>query len=187
VIEQAEEAKVFDRDDVKKSAFYFSHMYVGLQREGIRSFLNIVDPTEETKNPVPSERIKQLGELCLWLYGSKKDNIEPVVQSQNPNLKELDNVLQNREAIAALRSGESLQTALVLTQPSSSVFENELLSAKRSLIKARGVLSEGYDNSEELLRIAGSIANLSADLYDEMDRKRKPKKIKRITEDQSNV
>jgi len=183
VIEQAEEERVFDRNDVKKSSFYFSHMYVGLQREGIKSFLNIIDPGEETKNPVPNDRIKELGELCLWLYGSKKDDVEPVVQSQNPNLKELDNVLQKRQALAALRSGESLQTALVLTQPSSSIFENELLSAKRSLVKARGVLTQGYDNSEELLRIAGSIANLAADLYDEMERKRKPKKIKRLTEE----
>lgn len=178
VIEQAEENGVFSRDDSKKSSFPFSHMYVGLQREGIRNFLKLGDPSEEDDNPVPEDRIKALGELCLWMYGSKKDEIEPIVRSQNPHLKELDKVLQNREAVAALRSGESLQTSLELTEPRSSLFESELLLAKRSLIKARGILSEGYDNSEELLRIAGSIANLAEDLYEEMERKRKPKKKK---------
>jgi hypothetical protein len=157
-------------------------MYVGLQREGIRNFLGLDDPSEENDNPVPPEKINALKELCLWMFGSKKEDIDPVVRSQNPHLKELDEVLQNREAIAALRSGESLQTSLELTEPRSNIFESELLSAKRSLIKARGILSEGYDNSDELLRIAGSIVNLAEDLYEEMERKRKPKRKKRLSE-----
>jgi hypothetical protein len=182
VVEQAEENNVFNREDAKKSSFPFSHMYVGLQREGIRNFLGLDDPSEENDNPVPPEKINALKELCLWMFGSKKEDIDPVVRSQNPHLKELDEVLQNREAIAALRSGESLQTSLELTEPRSNIFESELLSAKRSLIKARGILSEGYDNSDELLRIAGSIVNLAEDLYEEMERKRKPKRKKRLSE-----
>ncbi len=182
VIEQAEKAKIFSREDVVKKSFPFSHMYVGLQREGIKTFLSLSDADEEKGNPVPTKKIKELGELCRWLYGSKEDDIEPVVQSQNPHLKQLDQVLQNRESIAALRSGNSLQAALELTKPSSRVFEDELLSAKRSIVKARGLLSEGYDGSAELLRIAGSIAEVADDLYTEMERKRKPKKKKRLTE-----
>jgi len=182
VIEQAERAGVFSREDVTRKTFAFSHLYVGLQREGIQKFLGIDDPTEETENPVPAEKISELGELCKWLYGSKEDNIEPVIQSQNPDLKNLDLVLQNREALAALRSGEPLSIALEFTQPAARVFEDQLMAAKRSLIKARGLLSEGYDGSEALLRIAGSVAEIADDLYDEMERKRNPEKKKRITE-----
>lgn len=182
VIEQAEKAKIFSREDVVKKSFPFSHMYVGLQREGIKAFLNISEANEEKENPVSKKKLKELGELCLWMYGSKGDDIEPVVQSQNPNLKELDLVLQNRESLACLRSDNSLHAALELTKPSSRVFEDELLSAKRSIIKARGLLSEGYDGSAELLKIAGSIAEIADDLYVEMERKRTPRKKKRLTE-----
>ena len=189
VAEQAEDGKVFDREDVIRKTFAFSHIYVGLQRDGIRNFLNIKDASEESKKPVPKTHIKkQLRELCIWLYGSKKDDIQPVVQSQNPNLKQLDQVLQNRQAIAALRNGEPLEVALELTLPVSRLFEDELLTAKRSLVKARGLLSEGYDGSYSLLRIAGTIAEIADDLYEEMERKQKPiRKKRRIKEIDSNV
>ena len=189
VIQQAEDGKVFDREDVIRKTFAFSHIYVGLQRDGIRNFLNIKDASEESKKPVPKTHIKkQLRELCIWLYGSKKDDIQPVVQSQNPNLKQLDQVLQNRQAIAALRNGEPLEVALELTLPVSRLFEDELLTAKRSLVKARGLLSEGYDGSYSLLRIAGTIAEIADDLYEEMERKQKPiRKKRRIKEIDSNV
>ena len=185
VIEQAEREKVFRREDAFKKSFPFSHIYVGLQREGIKNFLDISDAYEESDSPVPSKNIQNLGELCVWLYGSKQDEIEPIVQSQNPHLKMLDQVLQKREALASLRAGEPLEKALELTQPTSSIFEGELLASKRSLVKARGLLSEGYDGSQELLRIAGSVANLADDLYDEMQRKlesTKKKKKRRLTE-----
>ena len=40
----------------------------------------------KTPEPVPPEKKEALGELCRWLYGSKKEETRPVVQSQNPDL-----------------------------------------------------------------------------------------------------
>lgn len=171
VIEQAEREKVFSREDRSRKSFAFSHIYVGLQKEGIKEFLAIDDDGGEEKDPIPKNKITELGELCAWIYGSKRDEIEPIVQSQNPNLKQLDKVLRNRESLAALRAGESLEYSLSLTIPSSTQFEEELLNAKRSLVKARGLLSEGYDKSHGLLKVAESIADIAWDLYDEMERK----------------
>lgn len=182
VIEQAEREKIFSRDDIVKKSFAFSHIYVGLQREGIQQFLNIDESNEESDKPVPVSNLGHLKDLLLWIYGSRKDNIEPVVQSQNPHLKQLDQVLQKRAALVALKAGSTLEEALELTKPASSVFEEELIAAKRSLVKARGLLSEGYDKSDELLRIAGSIATIADDLYEEMLRKTSPEKKTRIVE-----
>ena len=83
----------------------------------------------------------------------------------------------------ALRGGDGLDHAFEASRPSSTVFEESLLASKRHLQKARGMLSTGYDGSEELLRIAGTVANLADDLYEEMHRKRNPGREKRITED----
>ena len=44
------------------------------------------------------------------------------------------------------------------------------------------MLSEGYEDSEELLRIAGTVANLADDLYNSMHRKRNPLREPRIAE-----
>ena len=39
-------------------------------------------------------------------------------------------------------------------------------------VKAKGLVTEGYDGSESLLRIAASIANIAYDLHTEMERKK---------------
>lgn len=182
VVEQAEEEKVFSREDTKRNHFAFSHIYTGLDYRGISDFLSLKDLNEITTKFVPDNKLGELKELCQWLYGSKQSNIEPVVQSQNPHLRQLDDVIQNREALAALRADEPLDRALELTKPVANVFEEELLSAKRSLVKAKGLVTEGYDGSEALLKIVGSISNIADDLYTEMERKqsagakRKPRK-----------
>ena len=111
-------------------------------------------------------------ELLVWLFGSKKDKQPPIIESQNPNLRQLDTVLKNREALSSLRANKDLAVALEISRPAIAVFEEALLAAKRELQRARGYLSTGYDNSEDLLRIAGSVLTISEDIYDEMERKR---------------
>lgn len=181
VIDQAERLKVFDREDRFRTRFAFSHLYTGLDGDGISSFLEIKLATEETKDPVPVKKKKELGELCLWLYGSKKKDTPPVVQTQAPDLWQLNDVLKSREATAALRDNCDLETAFELSRPQNAVFEEALIRAKRELTKARATLTTGYDGAEELLRIAGDIANLADDVYSEMERKGSPARKRRTT------
>jgi hypothetical protein len=183
LIEQAERAKVYDRDDRFNQRFAFSHLYTGMDYDGISSFLSLRPENDELEEPVPQDKVAQLGELCVWLYGSKKANKPPVVESQNPHLRQLDAVLKNREAIAALRADEDLSAAFEISRPPTAVFEEALLKAKREIQRARANLTSGFDNSEELLRIAGSIANLADDIYTEMDRKLNPGKKSRLSEE----
>ena len=183
VIEQAELLKIFDRADRWRSHFSFSHVYTGLSYPGISNFLGIQSEGDETESPVPAEKREELRELLLWLYGSKRDSIRPVVESQNPHLRQLEKVVSSREALAALRDNGDLAIAFELSRPSSTVFEEALLSAKRSLQKAQGLLSTSYDGSDELLRISSSVADMAADLYDAMELKRRPRKRSRKAED----
>jgi len=182
VIEQAERLKVYDREDRFRQRFAFSHLYTGLDYDGISSFISLKPENEEARDPIPSAKKKELGELCVWLYGSKKNNQPPVVESQNPHLRQLDAVLKNREAVAALRAGNGLTKAFEISRPSSVVFEEALLAAKRELTTARAYLTTGYDKSEALLRIVGTVAEMADDIYKEMERKRNPGITKRLTE-----
>lgn len=186
VLEQANREKVYRYEDIQANRIYFSHLYTGLQREGIREFLNIKEVEDEDPNPVPKEKLKDLGQFLEWLYGSKKNQTNPVIKSQNPDLKYLDEILQSKEAVAALRDGESLSYSFELSRSSDSLFEESLLAAKRSLQKARAYLTTGYDGEENILKVAGSVAELADDLYDEMEKVNikisKRVKKKRITE-----
>lgn len=182
VIEQAERLKVYDREDRFRQRLAFSHLYTGLDYDGISSFISLKAEDEETHDPVPVAKKKELGELCVWLYGSKKNSQPPVVESQNPHLRQLNAVLNSREAVAALRAGNELAKAFEISRPSSVVFEEALLAAKRELTTARAHLTTGYDKSEALLRVVGTVAEMADDIYKEMERKRNPEKTKRLTE-----
>lgn len=183
VLEQAERARVYNPDDRFRQRLAFSHLYTGLDYEGISSFLDLASKESETTEPVPKGKLKELGEFLTWLYGSKKEKRPPVVESQNPDLRRLNAVVSNREAVAALRSGVELSKAFEISLPPATVFEQALLAAKRELTTARASLTAGYDKSEALLRIAGTIANMADDIYAEMDRKMNPSgKKKRLSE-----
>ena len=181
VLEQAEREGVYNRENVSSNRLAFSHLYTGLDYDGIGTFLSIAPKEKETDSPVPKEKLKELGELCVWLYGDRSQNRRPVVQSQNPHLRMLNAVVANREAVAALRAGEDLNKSYEISRPPTSVFEEALLAAKRELTTARAALSSGYDNSHELLKIAVSIADMADDLYTEMERKTKSTRKKNRT------
>lgn len=181
VLEQAEREKVYDRDDRFNKRLAFSHLTTGLGYKGISTFLSIEPKDAESDSPVPTERLEQLGEFFVWLYGSKTTNQQPVVKSQNPHLRQLDAVLQNREAKAALRSGMEITSAFEISRPSFAIFEEALLEAKRALQKAQAQLTTGYDKSEGLLKVAELIADIANDLYVDMERKRMPPRRRRRT------
>ncbi len=174
VKEQAEEEGIFDMHDRWNNHFSFSHLYTGLTYTGISQFIGLLPEEEEQQRPVPPDKFQELGELFLWLYGSRKEEKLPVVQSQNPHLRQLDRVLAHPEAREALRRGQPLALALEAARPATTVFRESLMHSKQSLQQARAMLTTGYDESAELLAIAGEVADLAYDLYQEMHRKRRP-------------
>ncbi len=180
VIEQAERMKLFDRENRYHRHFSFSHLYTGIGYDGIASFIGLRPETEETEEPVPREKKNELRELCIWLYGSKREDKRPEIQSQNPDLRKLDAVLADGEAVAALRAGIELTLAFDMSKPSSSVFAESLYAAKRNLEKARGLVSTGYDGSDRLLTVANDVAELADDLHHDMDRKYGPRSRRKI-------
>ena len=104
----------------------------------------------------------------LWLYGSKKKGIDPVIRTQNPDLRKLESVVKNRSALAALRNGEHLDSAYQLSLPSNVIFEENLYASQRHLKKAWSFVNEGYDGSGELLKDALSLSKVANDLFKQM-------------------
>ncbi len=101
VLDQAEKLKVFNREDRYNKKFAFSHLYTGLDYDGIADYLKVKEKDVETDTPIPSSHKKQLGEVLRWLYGSKRQEKPPVVLTQNPHLRYLDAALKSTESVAA--------------------------------------------------------------------------------------
>ena len=180
VIRQAEESGVFHRENRYRGGFYFSHLYTGLDYEGFKRFLQITDESAESPTPVPANRMSELGELCRWLYGDKKENIRPIIESQNPDLAMLDEVLQNDAAIATLRNGLPLQVAHDVSLGDERIFRQALQDAKYALQRASGTLTTGFKSEyPDLLRTGHEIADIADDLVAQMERKIQPRRRRR--------
>ena len=172
VLKQAKTAGVYDFENRTRSHLAFSHLYTGLGYKGINGFLDLRDDDPESATPVPGQALDRLGELCRWLYGDKQTDQRPVVQRQNPHLRQLDAVLANREAVAALRADNNLDNAFEISRDPGAVFEEALLAGKRELQRTRTYLTN-YDGSRDLLDIAESVVELADDIFAEMERKRR--------------
>ena len=179
VLEQAEKAGVFSREDRSKRHFSFSHLYTGLDYPGVQKFLGLSkEKSFDTRSPVPGSKLQNLGEFCEWLYGSKNKQKKPVVESQNPDLRILHEVLLSKDGTAALRKGLPLSVARDIGKGDEQLFREALIAAKQSLQEARGKLLTGYEGEVDLLRTAQEIVNLADSIHGEMAKVRsnRPKK-----------
>jgi len=173
IVEQAEKARVFRRDDVGKSKFYFNYIYTAMDYPGIKGFLGLDGKGGSERNPVPPSKVKHLGELMGWLYGRESTNQQSLIRSQNPDLKIFDTVLQSEDGIRALRDGLPLSVANDISQGDPKIFRSSLQQAKQSLQRALGTLTTGYETSDsETLKLAQDIQDLSNDLVDAMHQKK---------------
>ena len=183
VLEQAEKLKVFDRNDRYRLHFL---VFPSLHRGStiLRSANSLVCTRPMTRRPAPfrTTRETRWGSCFDGCMAARKNLSRRSLRDRIRTSASLPRFLGNREAVAALRDAIDLDLAFELSRPSSTVFEEVLLAAKRNLQKARGLLSTGYGGSQELLRITGTVTDLAYDLYEEMERKHKPRKRRRIAE-----
>lgn len=167
ILQQADKDTNFKIDDVYYKRLYFSHIYTALGYEGYQDFLGIKEKGN-TSISVPEEKLNELEEVMFWLYGSQSKDIKPVIESQNPDLKRLNNILQKRESIEALRSKNDLNIAFDLSLEGSDVLYSSLVEAKVALQKAMSKVSY-YQGDIEILKIAGTVANTADSLYNNME------------------
>lgn len=172
VLDQAETAGVFRRDDRYKRHFSFSHLYTGLDYPGIQMFIGVAGRRGEKPKPVPRGKLANLAHLLVWLYGSKSKDTAPVVRSQNPDLRILDEVLRSENGVAALQRGLPLKVSLDVSRGDERLFREALVSAKQSLQQARGTLLTGYNGETDLYEVAGDIRTIAERTRGEMEEMR---------------
>jgi hypothetical protein len=173
IIEQAEKAKVFSRQDIAKKKFSFNYIYTGMDYPGISGFLGLKSKGVTPEKPVPASKMKPLGDLLLWLYGKDSSNTDSVIKSQNPDLKTLDTILLAEAGVKALRDGLPLTVARDISEGDERLFRKALQQAKQSLQKALGTLTTGFSSSDtDMVKVAADIQSLSNDLIEAMTTKK---------------
>ena len=173
VLDQARDAKLFDlKDRWPGKRFAFSHLYTALTRPGYRDFLGLTDEWrsgDPKPNPVPKKNLENLQQVLVWLYGSKPDGVQPVITSQNPDLKFLGAVLENPRARMMMQTRHDLREAYAQVERKGARFEGALVNAKQEVELALSQIL-GYDPEDStLLEIGKELRDNSAQLYDSME------------------
>jgi len=172
ILEQAELQVGFDREDIARNRFYFSHLYTAADQPDFQRFLGIDPETSLTPNPVPSEKLSELEELMVWLYGKRSNGIEPIVRTQNPDLNILRTVISKPESLAVLRSGYPLERSLAVAIGDRRRFREALTKAKFELQNAKGTVTTGYYGEDDLYDHINDILAYANSVRDDMDAKR---------------
>ena len=165
VLEQASKEELFEVDHRFPSKFNFSHLYTALSRSQYMAYLGLpkgwarYDPKP---NPVPAEKMEELGQVLRWIYGYRPDNEEQVVKRQNPDIKRLGEVLAKPEAVLELKVTADLDRAHSVAEPASTRFTSSLIKARRALQDAVGSV-RGYDGRD------GSLLGISEDIKEASD------------------
>ena len=174
VLEQAQKEGVFSIEDRVAPRFSFSHLYTALSRAPYMAFLGLdsawsrFDPTPD---PIPPGKLEQLTEVFRWIYGSKMEDVEPVIQSQNPDIKRLAEVLSSSEGLVVLRGTGSLTNAHASTQSVGRKFSGALLRARDEIREASNNL-RGFDGKDNaLVEIAGDVSETAQTVHQRLLRR----------------
>ena len=174
VLDQASSEGLFEVADRFPKKFAFSHLYTALSRSEYMEYLGLpsgwarYDPRP---NPVPADRMTELGRVLRWIYGSRPDGQKQVVRSQNPDIKRLGEVLGKAEALNVLEASGSLDRAHEVAEPVTARFTKSLVDSRRALQGAIGSV-RGYDGEDEsLLEISGDVKETALVLHARMKEK----------------
>ena len=174
VLDQAQKEEVFLLSDRMTAKFNFSHLYTALSRTSYMKFLGLEIKWIQydlKPNPVPDNKLGQLREVLVWIYGSKEDNKDPIIQSQNPDIKNLGEVLESEEGLYTLREGGGLAEAQLSASPADQALSASLFRARSEIREASHRL-RGYDGSNEvLLNVAEDISETSQSIHKRMKEK----------------
>ena len=174
VLEQAEKESLFDIEDRWNPRFSFSHLYTALSSSDYRKFLGLNTQWasyEPQPNPVSEDKVKHLAELLTWIYGSKQKGKNPVIRSQNPDIKRLGEVLNNTASLMVLKATSSLDEAHKSTLPADQKLAESLLLI-RSKIREAFHNVRGFDGQNvSLIEIAEEISVTAQAIHDQMKKK----------------
>lgn len=172
VLDQADAMTDFKKEDTYAKRIYFSHLYTAITYDNFRNYLGL-KADFENENPVAEEKLKNLEQVMFWLYGSSSKKISSIIESQNPDLRHLNEVLGNKEATEYLKVNPDLNLAYDVCKGGNTVLYEALVKAKIALEKAGSKVGE-YDGSIDSLKVSADVVKIANDIFDRMDAIRNP-------------
>lgn len=156
ILRQAENNGAFDRRTCYSKRFPFSHLSTGLGYKSVLSYLGIGERDALKPNPVPKSHLGRLTDYCQWLFGKRSEDDSPatvpMIRSQNPDLRNLSEVLTSPKAIKLLKETKSLERAVRSLKTDSQLLFESLIVAENALRDANAYVATGYNKKDGDIR-----------------------------------
>ena len=126
-----------------------------------------------TRNPTRCRDRESIGSKrsSFGSIGSKANNSEPVVRAQNPDIKNLGEVIVHTEALHVLEATGDLGQAHESTEPADRRFTASLIRARSEIRDASNSL-RAYDGQDKsLLDIAEDVKETAETVHQRMLKK----------------
>ena len=151
-IEQANTQSEVPWDEVDER-FGFSWLYTSLGYLAVRDYLGITPEvfSDPVVDPVPKDCLSNLLGHMGDLYGPAPGDTQQAVVRESRQISDLAKTYGNEDAIAALRSGASLQVALRKTVNEETQLVDLLLEAKMDLESASNIAPNHAGHQEATL------------------------------------
>lgn len=164
VLKQADRLTDFKINDIYNGRLYFSHIYTAIGYSGFQKYLGL-DNNNVTENQVPQDKLENLRDVMFWILGSKSQDLQPIIRSQNPDLSQLDAVLKSPEAIQVLKSTGSLPDAYDTSLDGGDVLYSSIAEAQLKIEKALSKMTYFDGVNISILEAAIHLADSADDLY----------------------
>ncbi len=160
VLEQGKSLGFDIADRANKGRFAFSHLYTALSRSEYVEFLGLQRGWAQAlePEPVPADKQSELKEVLLWLYGSKANQKQSLIKSQNPDLAHLGEAVKHPVALQVIRGGGTLQQAKQEFRPTSALLNELLVEINLKLREATQLAGRTEKMPEALKEIVKEIA-----------------------------
>ena len=176
VLDQAKNEGLFDiAVDRATRKLNFSHLYTALSRTPYMDYLGLDTAwarLDTAPDQIPHDKMVELQNVLFWIYGCRKDGLQPVIRSQNPDIKRLGEVLANAQGRHVLELKRDLDKAHSATQPMDRHFTASLLHARDAITDAAGSLRAFDGRDDSLLDVAEDVKETATVVHDRMRRKR---------------
>lgn len=139
VLEQARRERLWEIDDRTSKKFAFSHLYTGLSYQQFVDFLDLQTEDEQGNppvDPVPADRHNNLARLLSWLFGDRREDVEPIIRTQAKDLKRVRDVLGNQNATMALETDRNLDSAHTIAEIKGEALRRGIYAARAGLREA---------------------------------------------------
>lgn len=154
--EIVEDEKFYLIEDLSDSTFFLNYFSDGLQKEHIRTYLN-VDLSSET--PLETLHAEHLKELIFWWF-KKTEGVSRVI-GDSEGMKMLNEVLGNEVALKAFKEGATIYMAYELTNDIDLQFENKVKEALLAIEQADRLSNKAKQFYKELTEDLKTISQIA--------------------------